>query len=259
MNIKLSVVIAYYKNKTFLKLLLRAFQQQTRKEFELVIAEDDNALDIDTLGIADYTFPIRHVSQEDSGFRKCRILNQAIKRATADRIVFIDGDCIPHPRFIESYLNLLEYPCIFGRRVMLSEGHTEKLTNGKSSLAILNLIAEGSKQIKHAIYYPTRKPNQTNSKGIWGCNWSIDKELLCQVNGFDEDYTLAGIGEDVDIEWRLRKNGVPIYYAKHRPIVYHLYHPEHYNDAIVNQNLKKLKSKRQLGAAYCINGIKKAD
>lgn len=259
MKSKISVIIAYYKNETFLKILLDAFQKQTCMEFEIVIAEDDNTLSESTINPSQYSFPIKHVSQKDEGFRKCRILNKAILQASSDRIAFIDGDCIPHPRFIESNLVLAQYPCVFGRRVMLSKSHTKKILAGNLSLGIVDLIKEGSKKIKHALYIPWRKPNQTENKGIWGCNWSIDKVILFELNGFDEDYTLAGIGEDVDIEWRLRKFKVPIFYAKHRPIVYHMYHKEHYDEEIVKQSQAILAEKKRIGSAFCINGIEKAN
>jgi hypothetical protein len=149
--------------------------------------------------------------------------------------------------------------CCFGRRVMLSEQHTNTLLCKETKLSLVSLIRFGSSEIKHSFYFPSRKPTIAKNKGIWGCNWGIKKTLLIQVNGFDEDYLKAGIGEDVDIEWRLRKTGVPILYAKHNAIVYHLYHPSHYGDAIVQENMQLLKSKKEIGQYFCVNGLKKGN
>ena len=44
-------------------------------------------------------FEIKHVSQEDVGFRKCKILNEAIKIASKN-IIIIDGDCLLHHKFL---------------------------------------------------------------------------------------------------------------------------------------------------------------
>ena len=147
--------------------------------------------------------------------------------------------------------------CSFGRRVMLSKGHTELLLCGSSNLSLLNLIRHRSTQIKHSIYIPGRTPTIPKAKGIWGCNWGIKKELLVKINGFDEDYVKAGVGEDVDVEWRLREAKIPILYAKHRAIVYHLYHASHYDSTVVAENMKMLKYKQQQGALFCTNGINK--
>jgi hypothetical protein len=49
----------------------------------------------------DYT--IQHISQEDIGFRKTRILNNSIKIAKGEKIVFIDGDCLLHKHFMKEY------------------------------------------------------------------------------------------------------------------------------------------------------------
>ena len=38
---------------------------------------------------------IEHVWHEDRGFRKCEILNRAILAASADYLIFTDGDTIP--------------------------------------------------------------------------------------------------------------------------------------------------------------------
>ena len=84
---------------------------------------------------------------------------------------------------------------------------------------------------------------------------AIDK-LAASINGFDEDYVQAGIGEDVDIEWRLRKEGHPLYYLKHLAIVYHLHHKVHYNDTIVKIGLEQLAIKKEIGIPFCANGIK---
>ncbi len=58
----------------------------------------------------------------------------------------------------------------------------------------------------------------------------------------------AGIGEDVDIEWRLKQNGLKLLSIRFGAIVYHLHHKEHYNAddvakgyAILNAKKKYLK------------------
>jgi glycosyltransferase involved in cell wall biosynthesis len=58
-------------------------------------------------------FPVRHVWQEDDGFRKPRIINEAVRHAGGDYLIFIDGDCMAHPEFVRSHL-LAEPDAILG-------------------------------------------------------------------------------------------------------------------------------------------------
>lgn len=253
----LSVVIAYYKNTSFLKLVLKGLANQSEKSFEIIIAEDDNTLDInEVLSEIDFinNLNIQHVSQENIGFRKCRILNKAIKAANTHYIVFIDGDCIPHNHFVREYMNLRKYDCVFGRRVMLRSGFTKSLIKSHNKLSFFRVLFN-STCTKHSFYLPFRKPSLESNKGIWGCNWGINLRFLEKVNGFDMDYELAGVGEDVDIEWRLRQENVSIFYVKHRPIVYHLNHKVHYNNSVVDKGMKRLALKKEKKISFCKNGL----
>jgi len=90
-----------------------------------------------------------------------------------------------------------------------------------------------------------------------GCNWGIERKHLLKVNGFDEDYVSAGVGEDVDIEWRLKEIGIKPKSMKYRSIVYHLWHPRTYTDEKVQANYRILEKKKKEGKLYCLKGIEK--
>ena len=102
---------------------------------------------------------------------------------------------------------------------------------------------------------PVLPPRVAKKKGIWGCNWGIRKNTLLAINGFDEDYVHAGIGEDVDVEWRLRKTGCKFYYLPQRLIVYHLHHDSNYTQEEVNININLLREKQRAGLIYCSKGL----
>lgn len=101
---KATVIAAFYNKIDYLKLVLAGFERQTTKEFELIIADDGSAenvvLEINKLK-SHYTFPIKHIWQEDKGFRKNKILNKAITESETDYLIFIDADCIPHRGFVQ--------------------------------------------------------------------------------------------------------------------------------------------------------------
>jgi cellulose synthase/poly-beta-1,6-N-acetylglucosamine synthase-like glycosyltransferase len=260
---KVSLIIAFYKKIDYLELILMALKKQSFKDFEVIIADDDNSEQSNAFinsQIGSAPFPMFHVNQlVDDGFRKNEVLNKAITKSRGEIIVFIDGDCIPHKHFIKEYaLRMRENIAFFGRRVMLSEKVTGKLLKTKdlSTLNFFSLLFTDSKNVKYAFYLPPA-PNNKKSIGIWGCNWGVYKKHLLEVNGYDEDYIRAGVGEDVDIEWRLQKNGVEVHSIKQQAIVYHLYHKPGYSDEYFKSNFEMLEQKKKAGLVFCKNGIQK--
>ena len=260
---KLSVIISYYKNIENLKLILKALNNQSIGGFEIIISEDDN--NYDTLDFIDknksnYSFPIQHLNQkEDTGFRKNEMLNRAIMAAKSDFVAFIDGDCIPNKQFVKEYVkNLKKDSFMSGRAVMLSKEISEKIVKNQSlkDLNFFSLIFSGSSKVKEAIYFPFF-PLTYKIRGMVGRNWGIHKQNLIDINGFDTDYVFAGVGEDVDIEWRLMANGVKRKSIKNKAIVYHIYHDKVYSEVNVGNNYKKLEEKKKLNNIKCLNGILK--
>jgi hypothetical protein len=66
---------------------------------------------------------------------------------------------------------------------------------------------------------------------------------------------LAGVGEDVDIEWRMKESGIKFKSLKFKAIQYHLNHSLNYtSDA---ENIDLLIEKKGLGQIICLNGILK--
>ncbi len=256
---KFSVIISYYKNLPFLDLVLQGLQKQSYTNFEVIIAEDTNELQtIEFIRAHKFNFVLKHVSQNDDGFRKCKILNKALLVSEGQHIIFLDGDCIPHPKLVETYFKYHHLGVCYGRRVLLSEKFTNKtIQDNIFRNSVIKLLFSKTKHIRHSLFLPFRKPSIEENKGIWGCNWGAPKTVLLSINGFDEDYVQAGIGEDVDIEWRLRNEGHPLYYLKHLAIVYHLHHKVHYNDTIVKIGLEQLAIKKEIGIPFCANGIEK--
>ena len=186
---QVSVIISYYKNLNNLKLILKALQNQSNKDFEAIISEDDNnreTIDFIKKNKSTYNFPILHVNQnEDLGFRKNMTLNKSVKISRTEFLIFIDGDCIPNKHFIKSYIKEKENDVMLkGRRVMLSESITNSLLD-TFNLGLLNttkiLLSKSTKK-KEAIYNPYFSLISTmKNKGLLGCNWGISKQTLFKL------------------------------------------------------------------------------
>lgn len=263
--IKISIIIAYYKAIENLKIILKAFNIQSCKDFEIIIAEDDNnqqTLDFIEKVKTDLKFQLIHLQQpKDEGFKKLAMLNRAIKISNSEKIVFIDGDCIPHKHFVKQYnKSINENTFCIGRAVMFDKKISNKIINSGSlkHLKFFKYLFSKSKKIKEGIYFPYFKLS-FKTRGIVGRNWGCYKKILLDLNGFDEDYKFAGIGEDRDIEWRLKSYNAKGISVKNKAIVYHLFHERWYSSEKERENFKLMKTKIEKNNYKCLNGIEKID
>src|SRR5690606_3998237 len=105
---KVSLIISVYTNTLFLKTVLDALHAQTVLPDEVIVSEDGES-EVMREFMANYTIPgvqMVHMTQTDSGWQKNRALNRAITAASHAYLIFIDGDCVLHTRFIENHLRL---------------------------------------------------------------------------------------------------------------------------------------------------------
>ncbi len=236
-----SLIISVYNKLEWLKLVLAALEEQTFANFEVIVA-DDGSNEVFVEGLQEYSrqspLHLKHVWHEDKGFRKTRILNRAIKESAADYLLFIDGDCVPDPRFVaDHWNNKAENTCLAGRRANLSQQLTANLSPEKirkgflTSLSFYRQVWTDSfrKKSKHAeksVRIPTALYQllPEKSKGILGCNFSLHKKDLLEINGFDMRYEAPGTGEDTDIDLRLKWAGRKVKLLKFQAIQYHLFH-----------------------------------
>ena len=143
---------------------------------------------------------------------------------------------------------------------MLSESITSSLLEN-FNLKLLNtsnILLSKSDKKKESIYNPYFSLVSTmKNKGLLGCNWGISKKTLYKINGFDEDYVRAAVGEDTDVEWRLKGLDIQSKSVKNKAIVYHLYHKKTYSKEDVAFNNRLLEIKKDKKAFYCKNGLVK--
>lgn len=263
----LTVIISYYKAIDNLRLILKALDRQTFNNFEVIVSEDDNNKDTIDYILKNkdlFNFPITHLYQKkDNGFRKNKMLNRSIIESKTEKLIFIDGDCIPHRHFVKEYAkNIKENENYYysGRAVFLNKNLSEKISTTQS-LEMINqflFLLTNSKKIKDGLYFPAFSLSH-KARAIVGRNWGICKKLLLDINGFDEDYVFAAVGEDNDVEWRLAANGNKIKSMKNKAIVYHLYHPRTYSAENVKFNTKLMDKKQGENNIACLNGIKSID
>lgn len=238
--IKASLIISFYNNVEYLKLIAAGLERQSFRDFEIIVADDgsnqESINEVEQLS-PKLPFPLKHVWQEDKRFRKNKILNKAVRAAASDYLIFIDGDCVPHSLFIkEHFEHKKEGTCFTGRRVNLSPKITSLLTesnikNGYLENRNLSLVMDGlfgkSFDVEKGFYTSNpivRSLLNRKKRGILGCNFSLYKSDLLKINGFDERYEGPSIGEDSDIQYRLELIGIKIKSLKYMAVQYHLFH-----------------------------------
>lgn len=269
MEYKASIIISVYDNITSLKAVLDSLKLQTEKKFEIIISEDGCHEKMrDFLQSYQFDHDYQHLTQEDIGWRKNKALNRAIRHAHADWLIFIDGDCVLHKRFVEMHLRYADkHTILSGRRVKLDEPTSQYLATGapasikKFQLLLYKKFFFGKGNIRYieeGFYLsPTGILGFIHAlrriKYIIGCNMSFSKEAIYAINGFDESYIQPSVGEDIDLVWRFKEAGYRFRSLRSLAIQYHLWHKEHYAD--VSENKNKMKKNQLERKYFCDQGL----
>jgi glycosyltransferase involved in cell wall biosynthesis len=207
----IALVINTYQQPEYLARVLRAVSAQEDAPEEVLVAEDDT--DDATADVFNWWSKQNqrsrclHVSHEHNGFRRSKILNEAISRAQSDYIVFLDGDTIPHPQFVADHRALAQVGMfVQGHRALIEKKAATAfgLQNFSSDRteALFTLQLRG---LKHAFRWPAPlKRIRSDLHGIRGCNLGIWRcDLIC-VNGYNEAFTGWG-REDSELAVRLMR------------------------------------------------------
>lgn len=240
---KISVIATTYNQSKDLALYLKSLSRQSRSDFEIIIADDGSREDtrqvVESFKAQIFGNRLTHLWHEDLGYRKCKILNSAIRISTGDQLIFTDSDLILHPRFVEDHASQAEVNSVFmGRRIDLGPEVSDWVRQNEDRLFSLefyrNILKSGflaknpSRGIKRAfrIVSPfwVGVLGCKNVPDLLGSNFSIDRELLFRVNGFDESREFYW-GEDGDLFVRIRNSGAKILGRKSFAVQYHLWHP----------------------------------
>lgn len=255
---RISIIVSTYNRPDTLVQVLEGLSRQSRAPDEVLIADDGSGpatLEALRPWIASPQLRARHLWHPDAGFRKTVILNQAVAESTADYLVFTDGDCVPHPRFVEDHASLAERGFwVQGRRCFVKEAQVGAFRGGRVSILgwmLLGRIYGAAKGLRLPIPLVRR---DTAQRGIIGCNLAAWREDLVAVNGFDEDYTGWGIGEDSDLGTRLYHLGRRRKFVYGRAITYHLDHPPA-PKAHVADSLARLDETLRSGRVRCVRGL----
>jgi glycosyltransferase involved in cell wall biosynthesis len=266
-DIKTSLVVLTYNRADALLEVLRGLAPQCGAGHEIIIADDGSSASsmaswinaLPSIGC-----PVRHVWHPDKGFTASRARNLGAMLSQGEYLVFLDGDCIPNPRFLRAHEVLAEEGCfVNGNRVLLSEALTGQVLardvdvlNASLSDWLRWRTAGNVNKLSHLLYWPSaplRMQQHFRWKKIRSCNFAVWKDDFLKINGFDE--TFEGWGhEDADLVLRLHNAGVRRKNGFCCSEVYHLWHRQHSRDS-ENINFKRVLDRMQSGLVSATRGL----
>lgn len=271
---KVSVIVPTYKDTQALELILDALKLQTYKDFEVIVAEDDDCDEVKVF-LEKYKsdYILKHISHENLGNRKAIIMNKALLIAESEYIIFIDGDTIPYSTFVDSHVKLSEKKSVLcGRRVNLGDKVSKELRDHtidafdieKKYVRYYSYLDDDN--IRHyeqgLMFQPNSILQKTLAKlnkniHILASNYSCYKEAIFTVNGFDENLPYAPNRDDTDLEWRLVQAGYKLKSCKYCANLLHLNHPRTDREEEEKVNMEIIRKKQHDGEYITKNGIYK--
>jgi len=236
---RVCVIVTTYNRPDALAAVCDGYLEQEDADFELFIA-DDGSTDETRRVVEDYArrapFPLKHLWQEDRGFRAAAIRNRALAATAADYVVYSDGDCVPPIDFVQRHRALAELGFFLsGNRVLLARRFSQKVLGrrlpihrwgaGRWFAAWLARDVNRMLPLLKLRDSGFRKRWQQRWEGVKTCNLSAWRADLLKVNGLDESYSGWGL-EDSDLAIRLLHAGISHKSARFAAPVFHLWHPE---------------------------------
>jgi glycosyltransferase involved in cell wall biosynthesis len=235
----ISVIVTTYNWKEALSACLTSLFAQTDTGFEIVIADDGSRIDTTELiqQLAQQSpVPLKHAFHADKGFRAGTIRNRAVAISEGEYLLFLDGDCVVFPNFIQRHRKLAATGYFVpGNRILISQTLTENVLKTGIFLAeqsVLTFIKwrlqSKVNRLLPLLYLPFNafrflRPNYWQQ--AMTCNLGIWRKDFIAVNGFDQLFEGWGY-EDSDLVIRLIHHGVKRKEGRFAVPVLHLWHKQ---------------------------------
>lgn len=192
-----SVIIPVRNRPTEIKSCLESLARLDYPENRLEILVVDDASSDNTLEIIN-TFPVR-VIPLSSHRQASHCRNLAASMASGEILAFIDSDCLAEPQWLQELVPSFRDPDIVAVGGFVDGYHDESSLDCYEKVkSSLNL---GS--------WPRRSKKNDPFFYLPSCNLLVRREQFMGISGFKEKLS---VGEDVDLCWRLRKQGHEIEY-----------------------------------------------
>lgn len=204
--------------------MLESVSKQTVAPDYVVVADDGSGVG-SQVAVREWKGRLRYLTQvwqPDDAFRAARVRNLAALKTDADHLVFVDGDCLLPPTFVEKHRKLIrQNALVAGGRYLAGTQETQVLLGG-----MVDVDAElfNTAKFKSFTLGPLRDLRPRNWRAVRTCNFAVMRSEFLKVGGFDESYIGWG-REDTDLVVRLINSGLTVRSGRFGACVYHLDHP----------------------------------
>lgn len=226
-----SLIVATYNWPEALCRCLQSIARQKVLPDEVIIADDGSGPEtrmIIAQFMTGFPIPVKHIWQEDLGFRKTEILNKAVKACSGDYLIQIDGDVILHRHFIADHHRAAEHGAfVRGSRARLTPAATNEVLSDPGKR--VHLFSKGILNKLNAVHLPRlhflAHRKKMCSRSVRGSNLAFWKKDFILTNGYNNE--LQGWGhEDEELAARFINNHIIKKIVKLSAIQFHLHHRE---------------------------------
>lgn len=236
-----SILITTYNWPWALERTLWGMFAQSRRDFEIVVADDGSSPETAALiaRMAPHSpVPLVHVWQPDTGFAKCRILNKALAVSRGKRIIVTDGDCVCRGDFIDTHMTEARAGTFLSGSYFklppeVSQTINEPSVTSQRAFTARWLVQHGMKRSIRLMKVAARPPldwildRLLTAAPTWnGHSASCLRSEALAVNGFNEEMGYGGL--DVEFGSRLNHIGLAGHRIRFSTVALHLHHERGY-------------------------------
>jgi glycosyltransferase involved in cell wall biosynthesis len=205
----ISIIMPCYNRAHDLQRALQAYDEQiVDQPFEL-IAVDDASTD-STYALLSSYHPFHyalHVERLEVNQGPAAARNRGLSLAAAPLVMFTGDDILPHPDLVRGHLAAHRR---YRAREMAVLGRVEWPGDAPVNTLMTHIDGVGQEQFS---YYYLRDGQEYDFRHLYTANISLKRDfLVSQEKWFDTDFPYAAF-EDVELAYRLSKQGLRIVYS----------------------------------------------
>ena len=261
-----SLIVTTYNWPRALSAVLETVRRQNVLPGEVLVADDGSGPE--TRQMLERTrdgfpCPLEHIWHPDEGYQVARIRNRAATAARGGYLIFIDGDCLLRPDFIERHIQLgREGHFVAGNRVLLTPEFTGEVLDSalditrRSPLSISRSDVNRRWSLMRLPMGWLRRAMPRRWKGVMTCNLGLFTSDFLATNGFEEHFEGWGY-EDSDLAVRLHHLGIRRISGRFAVTVLHLWHQTN-RSSLEESNWARLQETIHSDRIRAVQGIEQS-
>jgi glycosyltransferase involved in cell wall biosynthesis len=197
---KVSVIVCTFNGSRTLSECLEGLLRLEYPNYEVIVVNDGST---DSTAKIAHSYGFRVITTENRGLACAR--NTGLNAATGEIVAYLDDDAYPDP----DWLRYLAGTFISTRHVGVGGPNIAPREGG----SIAECVAHSPGNPVHILL------SDMEAEHIPGCNMAFRRAAVQAIGGFDPQFCIAG--DDVDICWRIQKQGWTLGYSPGAMVWHH--------------------------------------